>query len=295
MQHFEHHQLRVTFDWQPLSWNTPKLGIDNAKLFPRIVYRSEELRPEDGRHFHLILNEARLSALAICIFLAGVQLSDTDTDNPAYPRFLSLDDALIGLDLQNRIPILKILQTDAFKYFHVFLLTYDRVWFDLARGHLPESNGWIHRELIADESTGQLLPRLQASLSDLQRARNHLANGDLRAAAVYARAAFERRLQNVCEKNGIDVHYKKDAKDISVDRLWQGILNRQKKREEHRAHGHPSAPDFILPDLVRDVETMRSTVLNQLSHANSPGLVQADVVDAIKTVERLFGHDFPKV
>ena len=55
--------------------------------------------------YRQILNEARLSAIATCMFLAGVRLSDNDYANPAYPRFLVLDDALIGLDLRNRLPM----------------------------------------------------------------------------------------------------------------------------------------------------------------------------------------------
>ena len=59
------------------------------------------------------------------------------------------------------------------------------------RGHLREKDGWLHRELLADESAGQLVPKLKASESDLGRAKTHLANGDMKAAAVYARSAFE--------------------------------------------------------------------------------------------------------
>ena len=293
LQFFEGHELRVTFDWQPLRWNPETFAIENATLLPKIVFRGEELRPEEGRHFHLILNEARLSALALCVFLAGVQLSDTDTNNPDHPRFLVLDDALIGLELQNRIPILKILQSGAFQHYQIFLLTHDRVWFDLARGHLPTANGWVHHELLADESSGQLIPRLKPSKTDLDRAKDHLTNGDLRAAGVYARAAFECRLQNVCQDNGIEISYRKDLKEISVEKLWQGVVTRQKQREEYRQQGHPNAPDFIPATLVQDVELMRSTVLNQLSHSNAPGVVRADVEAAIRTIETLYQHAFP--
>jgi hypothetical protein len=46
--------------------------------------------------------------------------------------------------------------------------------------------------------------------------------------------------------------------------------------------------------LEKDVEAMRSTVLNQLSHAGAPGLKGDDIRDALKTVEALHNHDFPK-
>jgi wobble nucleotide-excising tRNase len=117
---------------------------------------------------HQFLNEARLSAVATCLFLAGVLLSDNDYSNPDYPRFLVLDDSLIGLDLQNRLPVLRLLTSKAFKNYQIFLLTHDRVWFDIARGHVREQDGWLHWELLADESTGKLVPRGKAAQSDLE-------------------------------------------------------------------------------------------------------------------------------
>jgi hypothetical protein len=216
-----------------------------------------------------------------------------DRAQGGYPRFLVLDDALIGLELQNRLPILRILTSDGFKNYQIFLLTHDRVWFDLARGHLREKDGWLHRELLADETTGKLIPRTKPSQSDLKRAKTHLDNGDLMAAAVYARAALEWKLRNVCEDRGIEIKFKKDNKEISADDLWRGIVARQRKREELRKT-QPAAVDFVTPQLERDVEAMRSTVLNQLSHAGAPGLVQDDVRDSLKTLEELHNHNFPK-
>ena len=66
--------------------------------------------------------------------------------NPAYPRFLVLDDALIGLEIQNRLPVLRIITSESFKNYQLFLLTHDRVWFDLARGYLREKDGWLHQD-----------------------------------------------------------------------------------------------------------------------------------------------------
>jgi hypothetical protein len=51
----------------------------------------------------------------------------------------------------------------------------------------------------------------------------------LRAAAVYIRAAFENRMKSICEKNGIQVGYKENPKQITADALWRGILFRHAK------------------------------------------------------------------
>jgi energy-coupling factor transporter ATP-binding protein EcfA2 len=288
LNYFENHQLLIKFQPVSLAWDKPSLELKGAELIPQITFRKKLVTDH-----HQFLNEARLSALAICLFFAGVLLSDNDYVNPAYPRFLILDDALLGLELQNRLPVLRILASETFKNYQIFLLTYDRTWFDLARGHLRAKDGWLHKELLADETTGKLIPRPKPSPSDLQRARTHLDNGDLMAAAVYARAALEWKLRNVCEDQGIEIKFKKDNKDISMDDLWQGIVARQRKREALKKTS-PATPDFVPLQMEKDVETMRSTVLNRLSHAGASSLVQADVRDALKTVEALHNHNFPK-
>jgi ABC-type uncharacterized transport system ATPase subunit len=49
-------------------------------------------------------------------------------------RLLILDDVLIGLDLNNRLPLLELLRTK-FPRHQILLLTHDLVWFDIAREH----------------------------------------------------------------------------------------------------------------------------------------------------------------
>ena len=288
LDYFDNHQLSVTFQRVSLAWDTRTLQLTGAELIPQISFRGKVVT----NHYQF-LNEARLSAIAICLFLAGTVLSDNDYDNPAYPRFLVLDDALIGLDLDNRLPVLRILGSDAFKNYQMLMLTYDRVWFDLAREHLRAKDGWLHRELIADEDTGRLIPRQRSSEDDLEGARKHLASGDLKAAAVYARSAFEWKLRKVCERHGIKIPFNPDADKVGAGYLWDGIISSQREREAQRAKGTQVA-DFVPRALEIAVDTMRSTVLNRLSHAGASGLVRSEVATAITTVESVFTHQFPK-
>ena len=286
--YFENHQLEIKLLPVSITWVKKSLELTGAELKLEIKFRGKPVS-----NHHQFLNEARLSAIAICLFLAGVHLSDNDYDNPAHPRFLVLDDALIGLELQNRLPVLRILTSDAFKYYQIFLLTHDRVWFDLARGHLSDKNGWLHFELHANEDTGHLVPLPRAFESDLVRARIHHKNGDLKAAAVYARSAFEWKLRIVCEKYGIKVPFKADADKVGAGVLWEGILTRQREREEQKVKGSVVA-DFVPKTLETEVEVMRSTVLNKLSHTGSSALVKSEVEAAIKTVEAIHKHSFPR-
>ena len=286
LNYFANHQLSIKFQPVSLAWDKPSLQLKGAELVPVITFRGKAVTDH-----HQFLNEARLSAIAICLFLAGVLLSDNDYDNAAYPRFLVLDDALIGLEVQNRLPVLNILTSAAFKHYQKFLLTYDRVWFDLAKGQLPERDGWLHRELFADENTGYLIPKLRPSRPDLEKAKKYLGDGDLKAAAVYARSAFEWRLRKVCENHGIRIAFKPDADKIGAGPLWDGIIHRQREREDQRKKG-AQVPDFVPIALETAVETMRSTVLNKLSHAEASGLVHVEVATAITTVETVLAHQF---
>ncbi len=289
LAHFTDGELELSFEPVNVSWNIRKLCLDGAVLMPNLRFRGREIS-----NWQDFLNEARLSALAICLFLAGTRLSDNDYNNPVYPRFLFLDDALIGLEVQNRLPILDILKRPEFRHYQIFLFTHDRVWFDLARGHLPCDSGWMHHELIGDETTGHLIPKSQPCEADLEIARKHLGNRDLKAAAVYARSAFEWKLRKVCETNGIKIPFKPEADKVGAGVMWDGVVARQREREHQRIQGS-QVPDFVPPALEQAVETMRSTVLNKLSHSGSSGLVSPEVAAALVTVRAVMDHTFPKI
>lgn len=98
-----------------------------------------------------VLNEARLSAMAICIYLASL------LENPQLGfelKILFLDDVFIGLDTGNRFPITNILNTE-FKTYQIFFSTYDRQWYELAQryfnSHAPEK--WRSIELYTTSKT----------------------------------------------------------------------------------------------------------------------------------------------
>ena len=80
---------------------------------------------------HDFLNEARLSALAISIYLSALKLNPTSDA----VKLVFLDDVFLGLDTGNRIPLMNILNSE-FNDWQIFITTYDRHWFEIARRHL---------------------------------------------------------------------------------------------------------------------------------------------------------------
>ena len=86
---------------------------------------------------HLFLNEARLSAIAISIYLGMIKRHVQGI--PC--KVLFLDDLFIGLDISNRMPLLEILETD-FPDYQIFITTYDKPWFEYARSFLEGKTLW---------------------------------------------------------------------------------------------------------------------------------------------------------
>jgi hypothetical protein len=187
------------------------------------------------------------------------------------------------------LPVLRMLNEE-FSDWQVILMTFDRVWFDLAREYTENSGRWKHLTLhelpAAPGQPGRPVVEPWADL--LSRAEEHLRSGDLMAAAVYIRAAFETRVKNVCREHGIKVAYKPDPRDVRIDQLWEAIVERQRARER------TEEVDFIDPGLMSDVESVRSVVLNRLSHSGTPTLTSSEVKMALGTVRRLQSHQFKR-
>lgn len=236
------------------------------------------------------LNEARLTAIALALYLGAAQATTPGGGATALPRLLVLDDVLIGLDCSNRLPVLRLLDSE-FADWQVILMTFDRVWFDLAKEYTESTGRWCYltlRELPGP--TGQPgRPVVEPCQDYLQRAKEHLANGDLMAACVYLRAAFEKRLKNVCRDHGIKVPYRPDPKEVKADHLWQAIKDRQKLREQKKQ------TDFLDPKLLQEVEEVRSIVLNRFSHSGTPNLTTAEVSEALNIIIKFQIYEFKKV
>ena len=237
-----------------------------------------------------------MTAIGLSLYLAGVQLSIPAAPISVAPKLLVLDDVLIGLDIAHRIPVLKLLQKE-FRDWQIILMTYDRVWYELAKEYTEGGGKWVYGRMYEVPSTPNLptLPAIEMEGSDpvrafLARAETHINDSppDLMAAAVYIRAAFERRIKIVCRDRGIKVAYKPNPKDVKADHLWNAIKDRQATRSQE------GRTDFLRPNLLNDVETIRSTVLNKLSHSGTPDLVTADVQFALETMRKLQHYDFPR-
>lgn len=157
------------------------------------------------------LNEARLSAIATCLYLSSLKLIANTNDT----RVLFLDDVFIGLDLGNRLPVLDIVK-DEFKEYQRIITTYDKSWYLHAKEVLEEEGGWKFYEMYEGEfedAAGHHLTRPIIVENEPPYGRacsllNHPEHPDYPAAANYLRKSFEKLLLcNLYDKAIRDKNY----------------------------------------------------------------------------------------
>jgi hypothetical protein len=92
----------------------------------------------------------------------------------------------------------------------------------------------------------------------LARARQHLAAHDERAAAVYARAACERKLQRYCERNALPVRYHTDPRRIDAQSFWDAAKKKLREEKDQKKLA-------TYESTISQIKTFRKIVLNPLA------------------------------
>lgn len=248
-------------------------AVYGQEAYLKITYAGKPI----DKH-HLFLNEARLSALAISLYLASIKA------NPLTGalKILVLDDLLIGLDMSNRLPLLSILKnhfvdTNPNEHFQVVMTTYDKVWFELVNNYFGAEK-WKYIEIYSKKLKDEdfEFPIIKDTLGYLDKAKHYLAEKDNKASAVYIRTEFERLIKNICEKKGLLVEYKIRQKDFDTNDFWDAITKQ-------------TDIDEIL---VKEIETHRSTVMNPFSHYDlEKPEFERELTDTITAVEKLKALD----
>jgi energy-coupling factor transporter ATP-binding protein EcfA2 len=229
---------------------------------------------------HNFLNEARLSAIGLVIYLAGLLITVPTTST--YPKLLILDDVLVGLDMANRGPVLRIL-AEYFADWQIILLTHDKVWYEMVQVEIDTGNFGRAYEiwLAMDGATPVHRSRDGGADFFLSRAKSHLAANDDRAAAVYARAAFEAKIKAHCDKRSVPVPYSRDPKRIDADTFWKAATKHAIEKAGTPAEKAALEPGF------QAIEVAKKIVLNPLSHAITQSVTKPEIQAAIDAVMNL--------
>lgn len=218
------------------------------------------------RYPHLFLNEARLSAIAISIYLGMIKRHVQGI--PC--KILFLDDIFIGLDIANRLPLLEILKSE-FSDYQIFITTYDKPWFEYAKSFLEGQPGWKTMEFYAQlTDKGFEIPCIFDDQDLLKRAEAHHRNSDYKAAAVYTRSAFEKIVREHCADKRKKVVFKLKQKTYTSEDFWNAI------KGDLPAH------------IKTDVEQYRDLVMNAFSHYNTEKHeIGAELTSAILAIKAL--------
>ncbi len=233
------------------------------------VYIQLKYAGKPVKHPHLFLNEARLSAIAISIYLGMIKRHVQGI--PC--KILFLDDVFIGLDIANRLPLLEILKSE-FPEYQIFITTYDKPWFEYAKSYLENAAGseWKTLEFYAQQTKeGYEIPCIFDNQDLILKAEAHLGGSDYKAAAVYTRSAFEKIIRDHCEKKKKRIVFRSKLKDYTTENFWDEIKG------------------DLQATTKTDVERYRSLVLNAFSHYNTErheiGTELTSAIQAIKSLK----------
>lgn len=271
---------------------------DSAKRDRKFLSGSIKLQMLDRDSLPLktpseFLNEARITAIGLCLYLAGMirTIPPRRVDGTTYPKLLILDDVLLSLDMSHRLPLLTILR-EHFREWQVLLLTHDRAWYEIARQQL---NGWTHQELFTQQVGDYEQPLLRIDQDHLGWAIDFLVQGHVKAAAVHVRTKFEEVLKRACIEFGIPVKYNPDPRKIAVSDFWAAVtsfswkeiprVNYGKNKLGER-FGKPLYKTYpLIPQPLKErITHALSWVMNPLSHSQSVDRFRAEIEDAIFAV-----------
>lgn len=210
-----------------------------------------------------ILNEARLSAFAICLYLASLKR------NPVVEyQILYLDDIFVGLDAGNRLPILKIIDTE-FQDYQVFISTYDRHWYELASRYFKKTinNNWIAFEFYVGKGQENnitfdkpIVTKGQSNFEKAVRYLNHNTDPDYPAAGNNFRKYLEELLPKYIPTVELTDANKMQLADFKTTKIIQLSISFLKRTSNSPSH-------------LQTIESLLHGLIHPLSHYSIKGPV----------------------
>lgn len=246
-------------------------NISEPKIFLQIKYNGEDLEDKNPQ---FILNEAKLSAIAISIFLGAIKRQSAFSID-IKPLFL--DDILIGLDNTNRLKLLTVLKED-FSDFQIFITTYDRHWYEVAKLHSPD---WKFIEFYRGSNGPEVNINI---LTPMKKAKVYFDSYDYPECANNLRKECERLFkEKLLETYSFGEGIKSNVKPLKLETL----IDRLKTYYEDLGIEPPN-------DLITSLYNYKTILFNPMSHndIDSP-IYKDDLVKAFKVIEDLQNIQMP--
>ncbi|MBN8701923.1 MAG: AAA family ATPase [Bacteroidetes bacterium] len=274
------HGIRFKLFYKETKPNAEFNGYLNNNVSIKLYYLEKEISEP-----HLFLNEARLSAIAISIYLGMVK---RHPQLNIKSKILFLDDIFIGLDIANRLPLFDILENH-FSDYQKFITTYDKPWYEYMKFYLEKNSSWKTIELYSrrtrkgfeqpvmiygnDKQSGSHISRF------ITQAEDYYNQGDNKAAGVYLRSAFEFILKRYCLSKALPVSFKLSISDLNTDNFWIAIKDYK--------NAYPTRCN-LTPATTSNIESFRKLVLNPLSHHDiNKHEISSEIISAIGVIRTL--------
>jgi len=242
-----------------------KFDAFEKETFLEIEYFNEPITK-----YHNFLNEARLSALAISIYLAIIKKQFSFLAENSL-KILVLDDLLISLDMNNRLNLIDILKNE-FSEFQIFFFTHEKALFDIVN----EKMNLKPYEIYVTKKDEFEVPFIKQSNSLLAQAIQQKDSYNYGCSANLLRQALEEIL---CEFLPKDLQVGDRCKVLELDKL----LNKAIKFENTK--GIDKNQNII--DNLNKLKTFKRVLLNDASHYNSTDIYKRDIEDVVKIIEKL--------
>ncbi|WP_222982972.1 AAA family ATPase [Flagellimonas meishanensis] len=223
----------------------------------------------DSHRPHFSLNEAKLSAIAIGIFL-GTIVSQSRFSKDI--KILFLDDILIGLDNENRLKLIQLLKGPEFRDFQIFVTTYDRHWYEVAKVQLSD---WKFLEFYKGVNGPEINDDVK---TDIQKAEIYKNSYDYPAAANSLRKELEKTLKDKLPET---YSVSEDVKGLLKPPSLETLINRLKL--------YYKEVDVDIPEkLIDGLKVYKTILLNPMSHDDiqSP-IYKNDIDEAFKVIDDL--------
>ena len=256
--------LEIELNFAGVSYNPDFTDDENIIINKNINLIVDFYKSKHNNH-HQFLNEARLSAIAISLFFASFQIQPSGRI-----RFIVLDDVLIGLDMQNRIPVLDILEK-YFSNFQVFLFTFDETWFNYVKVKFPH---FQKVEIHSIENAKYEAISIRNTKSYLEKAEEYYAKREKEVAANFIRKCFEQAIHDFCDRKKLKTMFQYDQGKIPASEFWNAIVSTSNRFSLTLA-------------LKREIENCQSNINNPLSHAEGYTVRAVTVSEVRRAIEKV--------
>ncbi len=244
---------------------------------PKIALQiTSDGRSLDTHHPHFALNEAKLSAIAISIFLGAIVRQSRFSRDI---KVLFLDDILIGLDNEHRLKLITLLKEPEFEEFQIFITTYDRHWYEVAKLQL---SSWKFLEFYKGANGPEINDEVK---TDIEKAKLYKNSYDYPASANVLRKVLEKTLK---EKLPETYTLSEDVKGLLKPPSLDTLINRLKAFYKDLEVEIPES-------IIEGLKTYKTVLLNPMSHDDieSP-IYKNDIEAAFKVIDDLQKIELPK-